>query len=305
MSLYIKCCNCDCMIPYTSVDQHSSNCTTQSLKSIESSFLPATDQINIQIENMKKVFVIYKSTLPNLLPVWDTVLDFMDQLTSINEATNISILTLRKIICSIKMVIARYKGPYSGLLSINKIDVMAKEKYRLLVDNYKLLFSKRLSIKELEPLKTALTIARLSNYSINPSEERQSMCANNPSLQYSSSPPVNKSTEFIQTESKIDEALKRQFYYKCQVIKRKLGKHHEGFWVESAPLYSFVKKNQVPVSDWESFLEKELSENAASWIDPQQLSKLNLHKVNSKKKKMEVSKLKSIDESENSSREEI
>ena len=52
-NIYAKCCNCESMILLSEADSHSRNCTELTQKSIQSSFLPLNDQINIQIETLR------------------------------------------------------------------------------------------------------------------------------------------------------------------------------------------------------------------------------------------------------------
>ena len=267
---HVKCCNCESMIPIATADEHSKYCTKQTLNSIQCSFLPANEQINIEIENLKKVIKIHlsKSMNGNL---WEEVLDNMEQLQTLNEYTNVVIQAISKIIFKCKMLIGNYKGSFSGLLTLNKSDVLTKEKYRIAVENYKKLYSKHINQGHVDELRKIMQSAR-SNFSSQ--YERKSLPYN--MVNHLSQKQLNRSMELqnANQEEKLDDSLKKQFYYKSISIKNKLGKAHLGFWVETAPLFSYARNNQIAVSDWDRFIENELSNNATNWLDPQQIEKI-------------------------------
>jgi len=256
------------------------------------------------MENLKKPVFAYKIT--SMAAIWEDILEIMNKLQNLNDSTYATILNLRSLMCSIKMMITKYKGSFAGLLFVNKIELLIKDKYQSIVENYKQIYSKKEGKETMEDLKKVLKVARESNYSSsNPIEERKTT-ANLSSLMLNEV-PANKSYESnpnSSKESSEDLSLIRQFYYKCFVIKRKLGKSHQGFWVESAPLFNYARKNKIAIQEWDEFIEKELTENVENWIDPQQLAKLSMYKNKIIQSKRKVTKLNSIAESQDSSTDE-
>jgi hypothetical protein len=144
-------------------------------------------------------------------------------------------------------------------------------------------------------IKKIIMEGRLSNFS---SSSNLKVAQNNslelePTTMFNDD--VNKSQDFgTNREVKAEDSLKRQFYYKCISIKKKLSKTCLGFWVESAPLYNYARNNKIPVTEWDKFIEQELTTNVLKWIDPQQLEKLEL--INQKRKSTRRTKLNIINE---------
>jgi hypothetical protein len=291
---YVKCWNCDGMVLISEVDKHSKICTEQSQIAIQRSFLPLNDQLNIQIENIKKIVKI-KASFNNGSQVWDEFINIMNILQTLDDFTNVTIMTLRKQINAIKMLITSFKGTYSGLLFLNKIDVIAKQKYEHVVTNYKNMYSQQVLKENNGQMKKIIMEGRLSNFS---STSNLKVAQNNslelePTTMFNDD--VNKSQDFgTNREVKAVDSLKRQFYYKCISIKKKLSKACLGFWVESAPLYNYARNNKIPVTDWDKFIEQELTTNVLKWIDPLQLEKLEM--INQKRKSTRRTKLNIINE---------